>query len=654
MRLVRSITITTSALAGIVGCTYAQNVERPSTIFRNARPSIVIIVGGDSNGKPTVQGSGFIVAQDKIVTNHHVVAGTATAGAIFSDGSTSPVTGVVADSDKTDLIVLVAKTGQRPPLQLGDELALQQGDPIYAIGAPQGLDLTFTNGIVSAFRNLDNRFLIQSTAAIGHGSSGGPLLDSGGKVVGVTSSALSNTPGIYFAVGAGDLKRLLRTPQLVALSFSEWAAQDKNATTASGGTDTTSESDDISQIEKLLADNKLDQAKAAVEALSATEPDAEVVHRLTGELDEKAGNLDGALKELNLSVEKEPTDAVAQFYYAIALFDARRFHEALEHEQKSNELEPTSSDEPLLALLYYSVGNYTQAQDMARKTLISDSKNATALAVLAGVAYHGASTQQDTWKEYAVQLAAIDSDSFWAHMSEGFDASDQKQREKAVAAFLAAEKNDFPDSAPYLILASWYGAASDIGDANDQINAGLASVPDDPQLLSQGIFISLRERDNAEAARRFSSLQQSHRGQLVTLGAGCLYYYGIGQPLDALPYCAQQIEMSPNDHTAHSNYGWAALDASDFPLALREFSQAYKIAYPNWNQLTETQVIDLLWGFTIADYYTGDKKSAHKFVRAIRQSFPSDATITGLQQTPLLWSATTMSRIETILREFPK
>jgi len=631
----------------------AQSGLSASAIFKNARASIVLIVAGDNSGKPTVQGSGFIEASDRIVTNHHVVVGTSTAIAIFSDGATAPITGVVADSDTNDLIVLIAKTSQRPALQLGDELSLQQGDPVYAIGAPRGLELTLTNGIVSAFRNMDNRFLIQSTAAIGHGSSGGPLFDRGGKVVGITSSALSDTPGVYFAVGVSDLKRLLRTPQLVALSFSEWAAQDKQSDSA--GTDAASdESSNINQIEKLLADNKLDQAKAAVDALSATEPDSEVVHRLTGELDEKTGDLDNALKELSVSVEKDPTDAVAQFYYAIALFDAREFDDALKHEQKSNELAPTDSDQPLLALLYYSVRNYRQAETFARKVLTSDPGNSTALAVLAGVAYHGASTQQDTWKQYALQLAGISADSFWAHISQAFDAYDQKQNEKAVTEFTAAEKYDFPDSAPYLILATWYDASSDMGDANDQVSAGLVSVPNDPQLLNEGVFISLREHDNAEAGRRFSLLEQSHRGELLTLSAGCLYYYGIGQASDALPYCAQQIEMSPNDHTAHSNYGWAALDANEFTLALQQFSQAYKIAYPNWSKLTAVQIADLLWGSAIADYNVGDKKHAHQLVQLIRKDLPTAATITGLQQMPLLWSQTTMQRIEAILNQFPK
>ena len=633
----------------------AQNDLSPSVIFKNARPSIVLIICTDSSGQPTVQGSGFVIAQDRIVTNHHVLVGSSGAAAIFSDGGTSDITAVVADSPANDLTVLVTKTGQRPALRLGDELDLQQGDTVYAIGAPRGLELTLTNGIVSAFRNLDSQFLIQSTAAIGHGSSGGPLLDHQGRVVGVTSALLSDTPGIYFSVGIGDLKRLLRTPQMVTLPFDEWAKQNAEVPATTSNSQAASPGpDEAGQIEKLIQDKKFDQAKTALDALSAQQPDAEVVHRLTGELDGRTGDNDGALRELSLSVQKDPTDPFGQFYYAIALFRARRFAEALEHEQKSNELAPTASDQPLLALLYYAVRDYKHAEEMARKILTSDPSDETALGVLAGVAYHGMSSQSDSWKDYVQRLSVMHADSFWVHMSEGVDAYQQKSVEKSVAAFKAAEQFDFPDSAPYYFLATWFAQSSEIGEANDQINAGLISVPNDPQLLYEGMFVSLTAHDNTEAGRRFATLNQLYPDEALTVGAGCLYYYGIGQPESALPYCARQIQMLPNNRVAHSDYAWAALDANQVPLAAQEFSQAYKLASPTWNQLTDVEVIDLLWGVTIVDYDSGDKKKARKLLETIRHGYPSAVTVTGLQQMPLLWSAATMSRIETILMEFPK
>ena len=194
----------------------------PSQIFAHARPAVVVIVAADQNQREAL-GSGFIVSQDRIATNHHVLEGMKEAYVLYSDGTIKRVFGVVADSVQQDLLILRVETGNRPSLSFGDELSLKQGDPVYALGAPKGLQLSFTNGIVSSFRKSEAQFLIQTTAPIAPGSSGGPLFDRAGRVVGVTTSMISDASGIYFSVGIGDLRRLMRTPQGVALSFEEWA-----------------------------------------------------------------------------------------------------------------------------------------------------------------------------------------------------------------------------------------------------------------------------------------------------------------------------------------------------------------------------------------------------------------------------------------------
>jgi Trypsin-like peptidase domain len=94
-------------------------------------------------------------------------------------------------------------------------MEVKQGDSVYALGAPRGQELSLTNGIVSGFRESDGQFLIQTTAAIAPGSSGGPLFDSSGRVIGVTTSLLSDSPGIYFSVAATDVVRLLRMPEII-------------------------------------------------------------------------------------------------------------------------------------------------------------------------------------------------------------------------------------------------------------------------------------------------------------------------------------------------------------------------------------------------------------------------------------------------------
>lgn len=633
----------------------AQSAESPSSIFRNAKQSVVYILGGDANGKPTVQGSGFIVARDKIVTNHHVVAGTAIAIAVFSDGTSSTIKSVIADSAARDLIILGVDTGQRPALPLGDELTLQQGDPVYAIGAPAGLEFTLTDGIVSGFRNMDDRFLIQSTAAIGHGSSGGPLFNREGKVVGITSALLSDTPGIYFSASIGDVKRLLRSPDLVTADFSDWAKDNTPKPATNSAADPAAlRTNAAMQIQKLLDDNKFDEAKSAIQTLSADDPEGSLTDLLTGELDQKTGHNADALKELQLAVQKDPSNAASQFYYALSLYYVRRFDEALAHEVRSNELSPTAGDIPVLAVMYYSVRDFKQAETMARKALASNSKSENALSVLAGLAFHGISTQQENWASDVQRLSEIDPDNFWARMSDGFNAIKQSKTDAAIVAFEAAKKDYFPDAAPYLALYSLYANQNDFGRANDQIEAGLNEIPDDSTLLSSGVFVSLMLRDNTEATRRFGTIERLYPHSKTDLSTGCLYYYGVGPAARALPYCASLADQFPDDRTAHSNYGWAASDAGEYQIAGAEFSKAYKLASADWNKLTETEAVDLFWGMAIALYDKGDKKGTTEVVQFIRKNHPSAATVTGLQQLPLVWSTATMQRIETILRTYPK
>jgi S1-C subfamily serine protease len=224
MRLCFGQTIRTFPLllaAGSFPTMAAQSVQQisPAAIYERSHSSVVVVIVLDDDSKPIGQGSGFIVAKNRFVTNHHVVEGAAGALVVFADGKSEPAEGIANDSPARDLALLAVKTGPRFALKLGDELKVKQGDSVYALGAPRGLELSLTNGIVSGFRDVDGQFLIQTTAAIAPGSSGGPLFDSSGRVIGVTTSSLTDSPGIYFSVAAGDVSRLLRAPRII-LPFS--------------------------------------------------------------------------------------------------------------------------------------------------------------------------------------------------------------------------------------------------------------------------------------------------------------------------------------------------------------------------------------------------------------------------------------------------
>ena len=212
-----------------------------SEIYDRSYKSVVeISVSSTSSdgplGEPQTQsalGSGFVYDdQGHIVTNAHVVDGAQSVSVRFWDGSTHDAT-VVGTDPSTDLAVIKvdAPSSLLAPLALGDSDAVTVGEPVVAIGSPFGLEETVTSGIVSALHrqmSSPNGFTIddaiQTDAAINHGNSGGPLLDSQGKVIGVNSqieSESGGSDGVGFAIPASTVQSI--ASQLLATGSVEHA-----------------------------------------------------------------------------------------------------------------------------------------------------------------------------------------------------------------------------------------------------------------------------------------------------------------------------------------------------------------------------------------------------------------------------------------------
>jgi S1-C subfamily serine protease len=182
------------------------------SIAKAAKASIVTIVMAN-NDDPIARGSGFLVSSDgMIVTNYHVIAEGNVAVVKFSDGTVLPVEGVLAADKVRDLAIIKIRGGSFRALALGNSDRIQIGEDVVAIGNPLGLELTVSNGILSGVRTVEKaggKFL-QITAPISHGSSGGPLFNTSGEVVGITSMYFEGGENLNFAIPINDAKRLLQ------------------------------------------------------------------------------------------------------------------------------------------------------------------------------------------------------------------------------------------------------------------------------------------------------------------------------------------------------------------------------------------------------------------------------------------------------------
>ncbi len=184
-------------------------------------PSVVSVV------TETSLGSGFVVSPNGlVVTNLHVVAGRAEVLVVIG-GEKLPVKRIYNGDIKRDLVVLEVETKGLRALRLGDSDRVRTGEQVVAIGNPLGLDHTVSNGLVSAVREVAPELtMLQISAPIAPGSSGGPLFNDRGEVIGVATGILVGGQNLNFGVPVNYLKPLLESPSPLSMeAFAETTAE---------------------------------------------------------------------------------------------------------------------------------------------------------------------------------------------------------------------------------------------------------------------------------------------------------------------------------------------------------------------------------------------------------------------------------------------
>jgi S1-C subfamily serine protease len=180
-------------------------------------PAVVSIAGSKpSRGdepEPAGAGSGVIIAPDGyVLTNDHVIRDAKQVSVSLTNGATLPAT-IVGTDPATDLAVVRAESSNLPFATLGDSASLRVGQLVIAIGNPFGFQSTVSTGVVSALgralRSRDGRLIeniIQHTAPLNPGNSGGPLVDSRGRIAGINTAIIMGAQGIGFSIPSDTAK----------------------------------------------------------------------------------------------------------------------------------------------------------------------------------------------------------------------------------------------------------------------------------------------------------------------------------------------------------------------------------------------------------------------------------------------------------------
>lgn len=186
---------------------FAQSHQNLPDLIEEVRPSVVSVVAYDSSGKRSSGGTGFVIGKNQIITNYHVVAGATRIEIRTSQRTIYKIISIKLGNKDADLAVLQTESENLAirPLRITRTLP-RVGEKIVVFGDPLGLSGTVTDGIVSAFRTLPKMGkLIQITAPISPGSSGSPVINMNGEVVGLATIYLEGGQNLNFAIASESL-----------------------------------------------------------------------------------------------------------------------------------------------------------------------------------------------------------------------------------------------------------------------------------------------------------------------------------------------------------------------------------------------------------------------------------------------------------------
>ena len=325
------------------------NINEPQfdlNLIEEVTASTVLLVMNDSNNNPISMGSGFFVHPNTIATNYHVIEGAAQGTANLVGMPTKyTIDGVLAIDKDNDLALLKVTTssGIKPLCLIDDSDTVKIGETVFVVGNPKGLEGTLSDGIISSLRTLECKKRLQMTAPISPGSSGGPVLNRKGEVIGIAvgfNQAL-DAQNLNFAIPANYLKKLL-DPLGLATPLSEQEQSRSAKKYNRQGNVKFKQGDYVGAIEDY---DKAIQLK----------PDYAEAYNNRGLMKHELGEHGAALSDLNNAIQLKPNLSVAYNNRGLAKQALGELHSAITDYDKAIQLKDND------AVVYNSRGSAKRA-----------------------------------------------------------------------------------------------------------------------------------------------------------------------------------------------------------------------------------------------------------------------------------------------------
>jgi tetratricopeptide (TPR) repeat protein len=345
-------------------------------LVKKVKAGVVLIETFDKDNKPIGQGSGFFIDnKGRLITNHHVIEGAYSATIKTSAGKEYPVQGIVAKDTEADIVKLVVNLPDADITFLNLSVNMpSEGEDIVVIGNPLGLESTVSTGIVSAVRDIPAfGKIIQITAPISPGSSGSPVINNKGEVIGIATLVITKGQNLNFAVPSDKIITLKETAQSPVFS-----------------------------------------------ALTADSNDAQLLFN-KGLKELWQGNWSAALTYFQKATEKNPDYADAWFNLGVAYGELGRWQDEIESYKQAIRIKPDLANEhethQNLGVAYGKLGRFEDAIEAYKQVIRIKPDDAAAHYDL-GVTYAELGRHQDAIEAYK-QAIRIKPDFAEAHNNLG-------------------------------------------------------------------------------------------------------------------------------------------------------------------------------------------------------------------------------------------
>jgi len=454
----------------ISGISPSQGEESLPAIVKRIEPSVVVILTYDKEGKPIGQGSGFFINQKgDVITNYHVLQGVREAKIRTADGNMYSVKAVVAEDKAGDLIRISVNLPEGNVLPLWVNASLPEaGERIAVIGTPLGLEKTVSDGIVAAVREIPGfGKIIQLTAPISLGSSGSPVVNMNGEVIGVATFFILAGQNLNFAIPS---ERIVRLTPGVGKSLPEWEKAEAKG-------------------EKIVAES----------------------FYLTGLRYLWIEEYEKALLYFMEAVKKNPRYAEAHFQIGYCKSKLGLYLEAIQSYNQAIQINPDDADiYNNLCVAYAKLGHYDESIETCKQAIWIKADLAEAYNNLSW-SYHKVGRFQESI-ESCKQAIRLNPNLVMAHYNLGNNYFSLKKYEEAIESYKQTIRIKFDYAEGHLNLGAAYHR---IGRYEEAIESYKQAIRLRPSLSEAHLNLGmayLRVRDRGSALEEYKILKDLDKG----------------------------------------------------------------------------------------------------------------------------------------------